>query len=400
MVSYRPWLLHAAATIVVTLAVGAVGTPAQAATTGVAKLDSPSKLSFTAGSGKVNAITVTGSGKVVTFDDKVTIKPGKGCKRVGKDVTKVRCTFTADPAKVLLFTVKVSTGDKNDTITSKADLLVYGYGGTGNDKLTGSKHFDVLSGGAGNDKLYSTGGDDELNGDAGNDLLVGDPGRNYLDGGTGADIMRGGAGEDMVLYRTRTKGVTANLDGLANDGEKGEKDTIATDIENIWSGAGNDRLTGNGKVNTLWAAGGNDIINGEGGDDDLGGYAGNDVINGGAGNDDIHGNEGNDTIRGGDGDDHVLGLSGKDTIYGDSGTDDLTGGDGDDTIRGGDGDDSVWGGHGSDLLHGDAGDDRVMGTYVGGNADTARDVADGGAHDFWGDTCDVGAAGTKLNCER
>ncbi|RSM39126.1 hypothetical protein DMB66_58450, partial [Actinoplanes sp. ATCC 53533] len=95
--SQLSWTVSA---LVATAGVLVLGAPAQAATTGVAAVASATKVTFAAGSGQANAITVTRSGRVVVIDDKVTIKPGRGCKRVGSDKTRVKCTTTSNPALV------------------------------------------------------------------------------------------------------------------------------------------------------------------------------------------------------------------------------------------------------------------------------------------------------------
>ena len=92
-------------------------------------------------------------------------------------------------------------------------------GGSGNDALLGGAPANVLSGGPGHDSL---------DGEAGNDVL---------DGGDGDDILAGGAGTDIVTYAGRVAPVTATLDGLANDGEAGEDDTVRTDVETVVGGS-------------------------------------------------------------------------------------------------------------------------------------------------------------------
>ena len=145
---------------------------------------------------------------------------------------------------------------------------------------------DSLDGGPGNDKLYGGAGDDGLLGGAGNDLLEGSSGNDVLNADLGADIMKGGAGWDLVYYGSRTKPVILDLDGAkGDDGEKGEKDTIAADVEELIGGAGKDTLTGNAKANGIYGQAGNDVIRGGAGDDTLVGQGGHDKIYGDAGDD-------------------------------------------------------------------------------------------------------------------
>lgn len=83
-------------------------------------------------------------------------------------------------------------------------------------------------------------------------------------------------------------------------------------FENIYTGDGNDTVTGNDLANEIWGGRGNDRILGNGGNDDLNGGAGNDVLLGGIGNDTIRGGDGNDTITSGSGRDTILGGAGED----------------------------------------------------------------------------------------
>ena len=63
---------------------------------------------------------------------------------------------------------------------------------------------------------------------------------------------------------------------MADDGEAGENDRIATDVENLTGGSANDRLTGSA---------GSNVLNGGTGNDVLDGGLGADLILGGAGTD-------------------------------------------------------------------------------------------------------------------
>jgi Ca2+-binding RTX toxin-like protein len=87
--------------------------------------------------------------------------------------------------------------------------------------------------------------------------------------------------------------VTADLDGATrDDGEKGERDTLGADIENITGGLAGDVLTGNRFAN--------DIDGGPGGNDTIRGRAGNDTLGGGEGGKDrLYGEGGDDTLDGG-----------------------------------------------------------------------------------------------------
>ena len=121
-------------------------------------------------------------------------------------------------------------------------------------------------------------GSDSLTGSTGNNQLNGGNGGDTLDGGTGTDTLIGGAGADTVSYALRSLPVTVDLDGIADDGEAGENDSIAADIEDIIGGLGADILTGDLVANTLTGGAGDDTIEGGEGSDVLLGGAGADIL--------------------------------------------------------------------------------------------------------------------------
>jgi Ca2+-binding RTX toxin-like protein len=164
-------------------------------------------------------------------------------------------------------------------------------GGAGNDTLVGSAVANILDGGAGNDTLSGGAGNDLLRGGAGNDTLGGDAGDDTFDMGASADgddAIHGGAGVDRVDYGQRTNAVTVAMDGVTGGGEVGELDVIATDVEDLTGGAGDDTLTGNAADNQLEGGPGTDTLFGLAGDDLLDGNAGSDVLDCGAGDADIN----------------------------------------------------------------------------------------------------------------
>jgi Ca2+-binding RTX toxin-like protein len=179
-------------------------------------------------------------------------------------------------------------------------------GGAGNDRLDGAGGADQLRGGLGVDvadysartapvianpnDLEDDGeageGDgiwtdvENLRGGSGNDTLTGTAVDNVLDGGPGSDTMTGGGGVDAVDYSTRTAPVSVTLaSGAGNDGEAGEGDTIASDIEGAIGGAAGDTLAGNAGNGFLSGLGGNDKLSDAGGADNLDAGAGNDEVN-------------------------------------------------------------------------------------------------------------------------
>ena len=183
-------------------------------------------------------------------------------------------------------------------------------GGAGNDLIDGGLGADQMSGGGGIDTVdYSsrtlpltlTIGSDDTDGQAGEndgivgdvenvrggsgvDVIVGNELNNVLDGGPGADNISGGDGADAVDYSRRTAAVNVTLNaGVGNDGETGENDTIAADVEGAFGGAGNDTLVG---------AAGNGFLSGFGGNDDLRDVGGVDTLDAGTGDDAIDSTDG------------------------------------------------------------------------------------------------------------
>lgn len=328
-------------------------------------------------------------------------------------------------------------------------------GGAGNDSLTGSTGRDTIVGGAGNDtanyadhtgpvvlkldamrndgsvgeldfikvdveNLTGGKGNDTINGGAIANVLDGGAGNDTLMGGGGADTLIGGAGIDTVTYADRTASVAADLDGLNDDGSLNEHDRIASTVENLIGGKGDDTITGDASANVLDGGNGNDTMNGNDGADTLSGGTGDDTLDGGAGNDTMLGAAGADTFHGGaDTDtvsytDHVTGVTAgiddiaddgeagegdnvgsdvenlagtaaADVLTGSDGTNVLDGRDGDDTLIGMPGTNSLLGGNGNDILIGDSGDD----TFDGGTGANFCDGASIGTDTFA--NCDLTA---------
>jgi Ca2+-binding RTX toxin-like protein len=193
--------------------------------------------------------------------------------------------------------------------------------GTGGEGDNVSPDVEGAIGGSDNDALFGNGGGGTLNGGSGNDTLG---------GGGGPDTLIGGPGLDTADYFNRSAAVNVNLSAAGGDGEVGENDDVAGDIERVVGGSGNDTLGGNGAANNLLGGPGNDTLNGGGGFDFLSGGAGNDTLNGGDDTDVINGDDGNDLLNGG---------AGADTLSGGAGDDQLDGGLSADTLSGGAGKD-------------------------------------------------------------
>jgi Ca2+-binding RTX toxin-like protein len=198
-------------------------------------------------------------------------------------------------------------GDLVDTFVAGDLAAILNINGQdGNDYIRTAKGKDNLWGGNGNDVLRAGSGNDALFGESADDIL---------DGGGGADAMDCGDGTDVIEYQGRTSPLTITLDGVANDGETGENDSIAANCENVESWNGADKIVGSSGPNRLSARDAND------------------TLKGGGGNDRLYGGSGNDTLSGESGNDYLSGEAGDDTITGQSGTDTVYGGDGNDTIN-------------------------------------------------------------------
>lgn len=140
-------------------------------------------------------------------------------------------------------------------------------GGQAKDTLTGSDSANRLRGLGGNDLLQGLGGKDILEGGEGSDTLNGGGSNDTLRGDAGPDRFIGGTGTDMADYRIRTDNLFLSLDDLTNDGASGEGDKLDLDIERLFAGSGNDRITGSSRNETLDGGLGLDTITGGGGAD-------------------------------------------------------------------------------------------------------------------------------------
>lgn len=169
------------------------------------------------------------------------------------------------------------------TVTANVGISAWGFGGPGNDLLTGGKAANTLfgdsgsvAGTAGSDKLIGRKAADKLSGGGGNDIILGYGGSDIIDGGDGDDQLYGeDEVGDMVDFIVANPTFEAGIGG----------------IDVIRGGDGGDRIVG-GLLN--------DALFGDAGDDTLDGGVGDDLIEGGAGNDKIFGRDGNDTIYGDD----------------------------------------------------------------------------------------------------
>ena len=271
-------------------------------------------------------------------DSGATITPGAGCVTV--TAHKVHCDISTSVGRV-----NASLGDGNDILSISSGLETEGgrlSGGDGDDRIRGNDSagtHEVLLGGRGDDSLFGRGG---------SEFLDGGPGADDLSGGTSCES--GTAGQcfidsDTVSYAGRVRNIRADADAdAADDGQRGEGDTIFADVERIVGGKGNDHL--GGITTNFFAFGsrrlvGMELIGGEG-DDHLNGGRAPDTLVGGPGKDVIHGAGQGDGLQGGRGDDRLEGGSGRDRLSGGKGQDRLLARDGHaDRVNGGPGKDAA-----------------------------------------------------------
>ncbi|MEX0985129.1 MAG: calcium-binding protein [Actinomycetota bacterium] len=287
-------------------------------------------VSVTVTAGIANAVSLSGDGTVLEVTDTAGWNAPADAQCVVVDTT-VTCDPTGFTA---IGTVTISLGDGNDTFASDAaggtgtafsirggsgvdtldgssrDETMSGdagldtvSGGAGNDTLNGDTGTlttgspDTVSGGNGNDTVSGQGGNDTLSGGAGTDTLNGGGANDVMDGGTDADVFNGGSGTDKADYSSRTEALVLTVgSGAGNDGEVGEGDTLAADMENATGGSGDDSITGTATNNSLRGGDGADTIGGGAGTDRLFGLGGADDLTGGTGTDRLYGGDGGDSV--------------------------------------------------------------------------------------------------------
>ncbi len=325
----------------------------------------------------------------------------------GADAVKIRGSKAADAYVFGTTGIAINADANKDVTVTNVEAFTISlsdgadtFSAAGN-VATGAAAFATavtVYGGAGNDIIRGGDGDDTYHGGDGNDTFT----TGTLD--DGSDIINGSDGVtvdvDTLDYSTRTVAVIVTLDGAALDGESGELDNAAVDIEVVKGGTAGDTLTGGVGSQTLSGGAGNDTLDGALGDDILNGDAGDDTFNEGAatnGADVFNGGTGIDTVNYGSrvaavtvtmdttADDGLTGTeadkvmvdvenattgTGIDTLTGSTVANVLNGGDGVDTITGGDGADTLVGGLGADILNGGLGDDSFNEEAVTNGADT------------------------------
>lgn len=291
-------------------------------------------------------------------------------------------------AKADVASIWFDAGLGNDTITISANVTVpvVGFGGPGNDRLTGGSGKNTISGDGGS--VAGADGNDRLMGRASDDTLIGGGGNDTLYGYGGNDALDGGSGADQLIGDDEAGDLSEAPDGFGG-GAAGD-DTIS-------GGFDNDTIVGGDGDDTLFGDSGDDTIDGGKGDDTIEGGAGNDRIRGGAGNDAIHGDDSLGYVTGGGIDEHadnIEGGTGVNTIFGGPGYDIIfatTAADGVSGVAGGAkpflGPISFVSGMFASFIDGGDGNDTIYGT-------AGRDYLAGG---FEADSIETGAGGDFVN---
>ena len=185
--------------------------------------------------------------------DSVTIGDAHGQLVLDNDASRMTagpgCTASADGYHVVcpdagIDRIAVKVGLLGSDVRIRADLPSFIQGGPGDDVLIGGPANDVIDGG---------------------------PGQDIIGGGGGADVLRGGSGQDLVTYDDvvahdgtllpRRTPVTVAIGKAGASGGPGEGDTIASDVEQVQGGNGNDRfLLRDGRATSVSCGGGSDTV--------------------------------------------------------------------------------------------------------------------------------------------
>jgi Ca2+-binding RTX toxin-like protein len=311
--------------IIVAALAGVAALPA-AASAATVEVPQDIVVAYRAAPGEINSVQVstTADGRT-RIEDEVPIVAGLGCGNVAPNA--VLCSGRR--------AVEVSLGDRNDGLSSTAEVGVRLDGGPGDDRLTaghgsvpsgvffiggpdidrvdytgatepvsvhtdgasfdgrqgkdhdniradveeivGSRFADVLSGDTGSESFHGRGGGDLVLAGGGDDFFFAE------DSPDGPDKISGGAGVDLVSYTLRKTSVNVTPDaGGANDGAPNERDEVIQ-AEVIQGGAGSDVLDAAlspALGYTLLGGAGTDLLTGSDGEDRLVGGLGRDELRG------------------------------------------------------------------------------------------------------------------------
>lgn len=209
-----------------------------------------------------HTLTVIGT----NLSDTITLKSSFGV------VTVAMNGATSVFAAALVAAASITGNDGNDTIINSTAIPSAITGDAGDDRLVGGSGNDTLEGGAGNDTCIGNGGDDV-----------------YVFRGaatTETDFVSetAGGGTDTLDFSAVSSAIVGNLssDTLATMLNRTVKALFvgqSANFENLFGGAGNDKLTGNAAPNLLKGNNGNDtFFAAGGGKDTLDGGLGTDII--------------------------------------------------------------------------------------------------------------------------
>jgi Ca2+-binding RTX toxin-like protein len=294
-------------------------------------------VSYTAGKGERNRLTVTATPKNgVFFSD-----PGARIRAVKGPIGRCKISHNGHRARCLgvdnFNPLDISLGDRNDKLRFKGKLASK-LGTTARTDVTNAfkladRYRPTFGGALFRATIDGGRGNDDLGGTVVGDFLAPGSGRDLVDGGKGGDVilagadgtqdvLRGGGGIDDVTGAGAAP-LTIDL-GKGTFGAGGDVDTLNS-IERAHGGAGDDMLIGSEQSDGLFGQGGDDTVDGRGGPDYLGGDLqsqsagsggsdGVDALTGGAGDDVLDGRDDRskltptDQLACGDGTDHVVGL--------------------------------------------------------------------------------------------
>lgn len=267
----------------------------------------------------------------------------------------------------------------------------------GNDRVEGRSGNDNILGAAGADTLLGNLGNDDIEGGDGDDICDGGKGADILNGGSGFDTASYDSAESAVgvnfeNWSANTGDAAGDLySDIENLVGSRFSDILSgnTKPNYISAGAGNDTIVHSGGADTIYGGAGVDtlVFSGEisitislfhhSSDQGMSAFEIENIISG-EGSDRISGDWGNNTIIGSGGNDTLSGYGGNDNLFGGSGEDLLWGLEGADTITGGDGNDTLAGGSDFDLLAGGAGDDTFQYNNSAQGGDTIADFYQAG----------------------
>ena len=163
------------------------------------------------------------------------------------------------------------------------------------------------------------------------DTLYSGEGEDRLSGNDGDDVLSGGFGADRLKGGSGTD--TASYAWLS----KGVAATegVFADLVTPAYNNGAAEYDSYDSIENLRGSEGGDVLGGNSADNRLEGGGGDDFLEGREGNDFLDGGAGDDVLYGGDGQDTLRGGEGNDQLFAESGDDDLDGGGGNDEMTGG-----------------------------------------------------------------